>query len=99
MMMHELPARAALGLIRLYQLTLSPFIGRQCRFHPTCSVYAAEAIERFGQQAVDVVDQLLHSVTSGNVENGELLVGLSTVQSLSQTATMINAIEREPGST
>ena len=48
MMMQELPARAALGMIRLYQLTLSPFIGQQCRFHPTCSVYAAEAIERFG---------------------------------------------------
>lgn len=39
---------ALLGLIRLYQLTLSPWLGRQCRFHPTCSVYAAEAIARFG---------------------------------------------------
>ena len=44
----ELPARVALGMIRLYQLTLSPFIGRQCRFEPTCSVYAAEAIRGFG---------------------------------------------------
>jgi putative membrane protein insertion efficiency factor len=37
-----------LGFIRLYQLTLSPWLGRQCRYQPTCSVYAAEAIERFG---------------------------------------------------
>lgn len=37
-----------LGLIRLYQLTLSPWLGRQCRYEPTCSKYAAEAIERFG---------------------------------------------------
>lgn len=37
-----------LGLIRLYQLTLSPWLGRACRYEPTCSVYAAEAIERFG---------------------------------------------------
>jgi putative membrane protein insertion efficiency factor len=37
-----------LRLIRLYQLTLSPWLGRQCRYEPTCSVYAAEAIERFG---------------------------------------------------
>lgn len=37
-----------LGLIRLYQLTLSPWLGRQCRFDPTCSVYAAEALRRFG---------------------------------------------------
>jgi putative membrane protein insertion efficiency factor len=46
------PARAArallLGLIRLYQLTLSPWLGRQCRYEPTCSKYAAEAIERHG---------------------------------------------------
>ena len=37
-----------LGLIRLYQLTLSPWLGRQCRFDPTCSVYASEALQRFG---------------------------------------------------
>jgi putative membrane protein insertion efficiency factor len=37
-----------LGLIRLYQLTLSPWLGTQCRYDPTCSRYAAEAIERFG---------------------------------------------------
>jgi putative membrane protein insertion efficiency factor len=37
-----------LGSIRLYQLALSPWLGRTCRFHPTCSQYAAEAIERFG---------------------------------------------------
>jgi len=48
MKMQDLPKRFALGTIRLYQLTLSPFIGRQCRFHPTCSSYAAEAIEKFG---------------------------------------------------
>ena len=40
--------RALLGLIRLYQLTLSPWLGRQCRYEPTCSVYATEAIQRFG---------------------------------------------------
>lgn len=39
---------ALLGAIRLYQLTLSPWLGRQCRYEPTCSVYATEAIERFG---------------------------------------------------
>jgi putative membrane protein insertion efficiency factor len=48
MTLHDFPSRFALRTIRLYQLTLSPFIGRQCRFHPTCSVYAAEAIGRFG---------------------------------------------------
>ena len=40
--------RLALALIRLYQATLSPVIGSQCRFTPTCSQYTYEAIARFG---------------------------------------------------
>jgi putative membrane protein insertion efficiency factor len=38
----------ALGLIRLYQRFLSPIVGPACRFEPTCSRYAYEAIERHG---------------------------------------------------
>lgn len=41
-------ARIALSLIRIYQYFLSPFFGQQCRFHPTCSAYAAEAILQHG---------------------------------------------------
>ena len=37
-----------LALVRLYQLTLSPMIGGQCRFYPTCSHYAIEALEAHG---------------------------------------------------
>lgn len=44
----DLPKRLALAGIRLYQITLSPYIGRQCRFYPSCSHYAMEAIERHG---------------------------------------------------
>ncbi len=40
--------RMLLAAIRVYQLTLSPWLGRQCRYLPTCSAYAAESIERFG---------------------------------------------------
>ncbi|HMB59194.1 MAG TPA: membrane protein insertion efficiency factor YidD [Xanthomonadales bacterium] len=36
------------ALIRGYQLTLSPFLGNHCRFTPSCSQYAAEAIDRHG---------------------------------------------------
>lgn len=38
----------ALGLIRLYQKTLSPFWPSTCRYHPTCSDYAYEAVGRYG---------------------------------------------------
>jgi len=41
-------ARALAAPIRAYRYLLSPFFGNQCRFHPTCSVYALEAIERHG---------------------------------------------------
>ena len=38
----------ALLPIRLYRWFISPFLGRHCRFHPTCSAYALEAIEAHG---------------------------------------------------
>lgn len=41
-------ARAALCLIRFYQRAVSPGLGVNCRYQPTCSVYAAEAIARHG---------------------------------------------------
>lgn len=44
----RLARRAARGLIRVYQLTFSALFGRQCRYLPTCSDYADEAIGRFG---------------------------------------------------
>ncbi|MBT3277924.1 MAG: membrane protein insertion efficiency factor YidD [Phycisphaerales bacterium] len=39
---------AAIGMIRLYQKTLSLVLGRHCRFHPTCSEYTAQAIRAHG---------------------------------------------------
>jgi hypothetical protein len=41
-------ARFLIALIRAYQVVLSPFIGAHCRFHPTCSHYAVEAIREHG---------------------------------------------------
>ncbi|MDE1461034.1 membrane protein insertion efficiency factor YidD [Spartinivicinus poritis] len=35
-------------LIRAYQLAISPLLGRNCRFYPSCSSYALEAIEQYG---------------------------------------------------
>ena len=40
--------RLLMALIRGYQLAISPWLGRNCRFHPTCSQYTLEAIERHG---------------------------------------------------
>jgi putative membrane protein insertion efficiency factor len=42
------PRRIAHSAIRLYQLTLSSILGRQCRYLPTCSDYVDEAICRHG---------------------------------------------------
>lgn len=37
-----------IGLIRAYQLLLSPLLGGSCRFTPTCSQYGIEAIRKYG---------------------------------------------------
>ena len=41
-------SRAIIFLIKLYQLILSPFLGKTCRFNPSCSNYATESIEKHG---------------------------------------------------
>jgi putative membrane protein insertion efficiency factor len=46
--MFDLPRRIAIMTIKGYRYFLSPFFGQHCRFHPTCSAYAIEAIERYG---------------------------------------------------
>lgn len=40
--------RIALGLIRFYQLAISPYTLPSCRYLPTCSQYGCEAIEKHG---------------------------------------------------
>lgn len=35
-------------LIQAYRFGISPFLGRSCRFHPSCSEYALESLERHG---------------------------------------------------
>ncbi len=37
-----------IALIRAYRYLLSPWIGQHCRFHPSCSAYAIEALDRHG---------------------------------------------------
>lgn len=44
----HLPRRILLVPIRLYRLLLSPWVGYACRYQPTCSAYAMEAITRHG---------------------------------------------------
>ena len=44
----SLPGRVLLAVIRAYQRFVSPLLGARCRFHPTCSAYAAEAIAAHG---------------------------------------------------
>jgi putative membrane protein insertion efficiency factor len=39
---------ALIGLIRVYQVTMSPLLGPACRFEPTCSRYMIEAVRKYG---------------------------------------------------
>ncbi|MCY4055914.1 MAG: membrane protein insertion efficiency factor YidD [Cyanobacteria bacterium MAG CAR3_bin_5] len=42
------PVTPLIGLIRLYQRFISPLLGPRCRFSPSCSAYAVEALARHG---------------------------------------------------
>jgi uncharacterized protein len=44
----RLPGLVLIFFVRIYQWTLSPIIGRQCRFQPTCSHYFIGAVEKYG---------------------------------------------------
>jgi hypothetical protein len=44
----HLPRRFLVLLVRLYQVSLSPLLGRQCRFSPTCSEYFIQAVRAHG---------------------------------------------------
>ena len=46
--MRSFPKRALLGAIRFYRRHISPMFPPCCRFTPTCSVYAIQAVEKYG---------------------------------------------------
>ncbi len=46
--LRTVPRRLLAGLIRGYQIVLSPVLPPSCRFHPSCSQYALEAVTRHG---------------------------------------------------
>jgi hypothetical protein len=43
-----LPGGAMIGLVRCYQLGVSPWLGPRCRFQPTCSEYFIQAVRKYG---------------------------------------------------
>ncbi len=47
-MSNTFPSRTMIFAIKAYRYFVSPMFGQHCRFHPTCSAYAIEAIERHG---------------------------------------------------
>jgi hypothetical protein len=42
------PAKLLIAVVTAYRYALSPMLGCHCRFHPSCSAYAAEALEHHG---------------------------------------------------
>lgn len=47
-MLVRIPSWILIGLVRIYQWTLSPIMGRDCRFQPTCSHYFIGAVNKYG---------------------------------------------------
>ena len=48
MIFKNLLCKVLVLLIRIYQYTLSPFLGKFCRYYPTCSDYSIQAIHKYG---------------------------------------------------
>jgi putative membrane protein insertion efficiency factor len=48
MILRSLPQRILLALVRGYRFFLSPWLGSRCRFEPTCSAYALQALQAHG---------------------------------------------------
>ncbi len=46
--LRECVRKLFIGLVRFYQRAISPLLGSNCRFSPTCSQYTIEAIEKYG---------------------------------------------------
>lgn len=46
--MNEMLTKALLGLVSGYKYAISPLLGNNCRFEPSCSDYAVEALRRYG---------------------------------------------------
>jgi uncharacterized protein len=44
----SVPVWLLIGLVRLYQWTISPMLGQRCRFEPSCSVYFIESVRKHG---------------------------------------------------
>jgi putative membrane protein insertion efficiency factor len=44
----HLPRTLLIAAVRVYQWTLSPLVGRQCRFEPSCSAYFILAVQKYG---------------------------------------------------
>jgi len=44
----RLPALCLVGAVRCYQVWISPLLGPTCRYTPTCSHYAIEAVQKYG---------------------------------------------------
>lgn len=46
--MKVITAKLFIGLIRFYQLAISPYLPASCRYSPTCSTYGIEALNKYG---------------------------------------------------
>ncbi len=44
----SLPGRCAIACVRFYQRGISPLLGANCRYQPTCSEYTIQAIQKYG---------------------------------------------------
>ncbi len=47
-LLRKITIKILIGMVRLYQGMISPYLGAKCRYEPTCSAYAIEALSKYG---------------------------------------------------
>ncbi len=47
-LLRKIVIKILIGMVRLYQGMISPYLGAKCRYEPTCSAYAVEALNKYG---------------------------------------------------
>lgn len=47
-MLFGIPSRVLIAMVQVYRFTLSPVLGRHCRFQPSCSVYFIGSVRKYG---------------------------------------------------
>ena len=64
------PRYVAVALITMYRWTISPLLGNRCKYHPSCSQYALDALREYGLVKGSILERLYREVRAPRIYEG-----------------------------